>query len=143
MLIEFLLAQCPITPVDGYGGMVIEAAEEFNVNPRLLNTVVVQETRCWHGAVGSQDEIGLVQLHPGVWSHPYNWNWLSTELGWDSLDDALDPFQNLRAGAWLLSVNMMLAGGDYRLALAKYNGSFEYADEVLRRFNTYWEDCEL
>lgn len=143
MLVEFLLAQCPLDPPEGYGGMLIEAAEEFNVNPRLLNTVVVQETRCWHGAVGAQGEIGLVQLHPGVWSHPYNWNWLSTELGWERLEDALDPQENLRAGAWLLSVNMMPAGGDHRLALAKYNGSFEYADAVLERFYDYWEDCEL
>jgi soluble lytic murein transglycosylase-like protein len=143
MLIEFLLAQCPLEPPVGYAGMVIEAAEEFNVNPRLLNTVVVQETRCSHTVVGSQGEVGLVQLHPGIWTHPYNWNWLSSELGWERFEDALDPFQNLRAGAWLLNVNRKLSGGDIHGSLTKYNGSSAYADVVLERFDLYWEDCEL
>ena len=143
MLIEFLLAQCALEPPVGYAGMVIEAAEEFNINPRLLNTVVVQETRCNHGAIGAQGEIGLVQLHPVVWSHPYNWNWISTDLSWDGLEDARDPYQNLRAGAWLIHINLMLSGGDMHAALTKYNGSSAYADEVLERFATYWEDCEL
>ena len=140
MLIEFLLAQCSLEPPVGYAGMVIEAAEEFNVDPRLLNTVVVQETRCHHGAIGSQGEIGLVQLHPVVWSNPYNWNWLSTELSWDGLEEARDPYQNLRAGAWLLHTNRVLAGGDLRMSLTMYNGSSKYADDVIRRYEMYWEE---
>ena len=140
MLLELLLAQCPLTPPDGYGGMVLSAAEEFAIDPKVLNSLVVQETRCNHDAVGSQGEIGLVQLHPGVWSHPYNWGWLSAELGWDSLDDALDPEENLRAGAWLLRVNLILSGGDLEMALTKYNGSREYALQVLERYDSHWDE---
>jgi len=143
MLVDLILAQCTLPPPAGYAGMVIEAAEEFNINPRMLNTVVVQETRCNHGAVGAQGEIGLVQLHPGVWSHPYNWSWLSTDLAWDGLEEARDPYENLRSGAWLLRINLRLSGGDIREALTRYNGSPAYADEVIDRYEMYWEGCDL
>ncbi len=139
MLVELLLAQCPLTPPEGYPGMVLAAAEEFSIDPKVLNSLVVQETRCNHSAVGAQGEIGLVQLHPEVWSHPYNWGWLSAELDWNSLDTARDPEENLRAGAWLLSVNLLLSGGDLEMALTRDNGSNEYALEVLQRYDAHWE----
>lgn len=143
MLFDLLAAQCPLEPVEDYAAMVIDASQEFNVDPRILNSVVVQETRCNHSAVGAQGEIGLVQLHPQVWSHPYNWNMLSSALGWEHLNEALDPFQNLRAGAWLLGLNKALSNGDLHGALSRYNGSSAYADEVLLRYEMYWQGCEL
>ena len=143
MLAELLLGQCPLEPPPHYADMVVLAASEFNLDPRMLNTVVVQETRCSHEAVGAQGEVGLVQLHPVVWSHPYNWGWLSQDLDWESLEDAQDPYQNLRAGAWLLNVNLGLSGGDMRAALTMYNGSPVYAEEVLNRYADYWSQCEL
>jgi soluble lytic murein transglycosylase-like protein len=140
MLVEFLLAQCTMEPPAGYAGMVIEAAEEFNIDARLLNTVVVQESGCNARAIGGQNEIGLVQLHPVIWSHPYNWNWLSTELTWNGLEEAWKPEENLRAGAWLLSINRKLANGDLRMSLTMYNGSEVYADQVISKYEIYWEE---
>tara|TARA_Y100001973_G_C5165702_1_gene316008 strand:- start:837 stop:1268 length:432 start_codon:yes stop_codon:yes gene_type:complete len=142
MLTELIAAQCILTPPKNYGDMVVLAAEEFGIDPRILSSIVNQETKCMHSAIGSQGEVGLVQLHPGVWSDPYNLQWIKRSLGWMDLSYAQDPYQNLRAGAWILSVNLQLAGGDMHGALKLYNGASIYADKVMADHAVYWEGCE-
>ena len=66
MLPQLIAAQCILTPPENYGDMVVLASQEFEIDPRVLSSIVNQETKCMHSAVGAQGELGLVQLHPGV-----------------------------------------------------------------------------
>jgi hypothetical protein len=79
---------CPYGVPDNYENILEMVSEEFEVPATLLHAVVYQETRCNMDAIGSQGEIGLMQLHPVVWAHPANWLLMKEGTGWDSFQEA-------------------------------------------------------
>jgi soluble lytic murein transglycosylase-like protein len=86
-----------------------EAAQAAGIKPEWLLAVVSRKSEGRPCAVSPAGAAGLMQLMPAT----------IEEL---KLADALDPRQNLAAGARLLKQLLDRNGGDFERALAAYNG---------------------
>lgn len=78
--------------------IVDHAAQHYNIPPRLLASVIWQETRFRSGQRGQAGEIGLMQIMP---SSALEWA-KSQKINPLRLDDMVDPTTNTMAGAWYL-----------------------------------------
>lgn len=107
-----------------------QAALSAGVNPDIFNALITTESHWDPYALSPKGAIGLTQLMPGT--------------AGDLRVNAYDPIDNLKGGATYLAKMLGLSGGDYRVALAKYNAGpnatgnalaagYSYADTVLAR----------
>jgi soluble lytic murein transglycosylase-like protein len=98
--------------------------------PQLLLAVIDVESAFDPFAVSSAGAVGLMQVMP-FWP---------TQLGL-SRRDLINVEMNIRMGAAILEYYMRVERGDYRRALARYNGSLgrrAYPDLVLARLDQRW-----
>jgi len=131
---------CPYGVPDNYQNVLEMVSEEFEVPASLLHVVIYQESRCYMDAIGGQGEIGLMQLHPIVWSHPANWILMKEGTGWESFQEAEHWDENVRGGAWLLSFWYKASGGSWPLALRWYNGAGPEAEQYAHEVLKLWEE---
>lgn len=88
--------------------IIHEAARENNLDPKLINAVIEQESKFNPNAVSEAGALGLMQLMPGT----------AQQLG---VKNALNPTENVRAGTKYLSSLLNRYQGDVVLALSAYN----------------------
>ena len=109
------------------------AAQEFDVEPALLATVIIRESGCRPDVMGLQGEIGLGQINPFVWKRPLINAGLIEHAG-----HLYDPERNLRSSSYILSRMLKRSKGDTWGALRRYNGSGKraraYADEAFKMY---------
>lgn len=91
-----------------YDDFIIEAANTYGLDPRLIRSIVQVESAFNHMAVSRAGAKGLMQLKPS----------LAREL---RVHDPFDPQQNIMGGARYLRRLLDMHEGDIRLALASYN----------------------
>lgn len=99
--------------------------------PQLVLAVIDVESAFDPFAVSSAGAVGLMQVMP-FWPR---------ELGL-SIRDLLDVELNIRMGTSILAYYLTREDGDYRRALARYNGSLgrrSYPDLVLGRLQSSWQ----
>ena len=99
---------CPPLGTSELAPLVEQAAEQENLDPELLLSVIRQESAARPCAVSSKGAMGLMQLMPAT----------ALQLG---VSDAFDPKQNVNAGARLLKQLLQSYGGDLPLALGAFN----------------------
>jgi soluble lytic murein transglycosylase-like protein len=108
-----------------------EAAQEFDVEPALLATVIIRESGCRPEVMGLQGEIGLGQINPFVWKNTLRREGLIEYTG-----QLYNAEINLRCSSYILSRMLKRSKGDTWGALRRYNGSGKraraYADEAYR-----------
>lgn len=100
-----------VAPLDAqhvYDDLIAEAAEKYNLDPRMIRAVMQTESGFNPLAVSPVGAIGLMQLMPEV----------AAELG---ADDPMDPRQNIMAGSRYLRQLLTAHRGNVKLALASYN----------------------
>lgn len=85
-----------------------EAAETYQVDVKLLKSVAYVESSFRTGVTSKCGAMGVMQLMPSTAKH-------------FGVQDAYDPYQNIMAGANLLSTLLKRYDGDVELALAAYN----------------------
>jgi soluble lytic murein transglycosylase-like protein len=95
-------------PPRPYDDLIIEAAETYGLDPRLIRSVVQVESAFNPMAVSPAGAKGLMQLRPI----------LAREL---RVHNPFDPRQNIMGGARYLRRLLDMHDGDIRLALASYN----------------------
>jgi soluble lytic murein transglycosylase-like protein len=95
-------------PQRPYDDLIIEAAETYGLDPRLIRSIVQVESAFNPMAVSPAGAKGLMQLRPI----------LAREL---RVHDPFDPRQNIMGGARYLRRLLDMHEGDIRLALASYN----------------------
>lgn len=96
------------THVKQYRQLVMEAARQSEVDPRLLHAVIAVESGYNPQAVSAKGAIGLMQLMPDT----------ARRYG---IGNLRDPLQNLLGGASYLRDLLKLFNNDVSLALAAYN----------------------
>lgn len=99
--------------------------------PQLVLAVIDVESSFDPFAVSSAGAVGMMQVMP-FWPR---------ELGLTTRD-LLDVEMNIRMGSSILAYYLELERGDYRRALARYNGSLgrrAYPDLVLSRLQSRWQ----
>lgn len=102
-----------LVPVQ-YRDLVIDMADRFNLDPRIIAAVGSVESQWYARALGTHGDSGLMQILPSTAQ------WIAGRLGWESYD-LYDPQTNMTMGAWYLYV-LHKQYGDWNQALAAYNG---------------------
>jgi soluble lytic murein transglycosylase-like protein len=97
-----------VPPRGPYDDLIIEAARTYDLDPRLIRSVVQVESAFNAMAVSPAGAKGLMQLRPI----------LAREL---RVHNPFDPRQNIMGGARYLRRLLDMHEGDIRLALASYN----------------------
>ncbi len=98
-----------------YDGLIEGAASSASVEANLLRAVIVVESGFNPRAVSKKGALGLMQLMPAT----------AARFG---ATNAMDPRQNVAAGARYLKFLMDRFGHNVRLALAAYNAGEEAVD---------------
>lgn len=99
----------PVSSADPYGGYIANAAQTYNVDPRLIRAVIQTESSGRPSVVSNQGAVGLMQVEP------------DTAKGMGVHGDLTDPQTNINAGTQYLSQLL----GRYRspeAALMAYHG---------------------
>ena len=103
-------------PTDRWDGVIAHASRDYLLDPALVKAVIHAESLFDAYAVSRAGARGLMQLMPAT----------ARAVG---VDDAFDPWQNIRGGARYLRYLMRRFEGTLELSLAAYNAG---ADAVLR-----------
>lgn len=98
-----------------YDALIEQAAHAAAIEPNLLRAVIVVESGFNPQAVSKKGALGLMQLMPAT----------ARRFG---AANALDPAQNLMAGARYLKFLMERFGRNKNLAIAAYNAGEEAVD---------------
>lgn len=140
-----------VSPGDGYLDVpmtrevqddVRAIADEYGVPFELVMAVCYVESGFDPYAISSHGDAGLMQIAP------VNHGWVASDLGCVNLYDEL---QNVRAGTHILADKIAGSGGDYTIALMKYNRgdvvalqqmsegifSTDYTEKVLGKYYEY------
>ena len=140
-----------VVPGDGYLDVpmtrdvqdgVRAISDEYGVPFELVMAVCYVESGFDPYAISSHGDAGLMQIAP------VNHEWVASDLGCTNLYDEL---QNVRAGTHILADKIAGSGGDYTIALMKYNRgdavaleqmsqgiySTDYTDRVLGKYYEY------
>ena len=122
-----------------YGEHILEAAERFGVHPFMVASIIIRESTVKQNA-RSRYAYGLMQV-----------NWKAHRKGLkaafnhiQTLDDLLQPRNNILAGTWIFSWYLRSCGGSTDKALAKYLGRSgkKYIKRVLALYNEMLGDFE-
>jgi soluble lytic murein transglycosylase-like protein len=110
-------ADCPPIADPELTPMIESAAKQHQVEPKLIRSVIEQESAFHACAISSKGAKGLMQLMPAT-------------IDQFKVDDAFDPQQNIEAGATYLRQLMDKYKGDLKLALAAYNSGPATVDKT-------------
>jgi soluble lytic murein transglycosylase-like protein len=119
-----------------YASHVLDAGKLFGVDPLVLASILVRESRA-NASAKNRSNIGLMQV---------NWKAHEKNLpkafpGIRSVRDLFDPRNNILAGAWIFSCYHRSAGGDLAKSLKKYvGGGSGYVEKVLSAYRTLKND---
>jgi hypothetical protein len=95
-------------PTDRWDGVIRHASRDYKVEPALVKAVIHAESLFDSNAVSRKGAQGLMQLMP-------------TTAGFVGVEDAFDPWQNIRGGTRYLQYLMRRFRGNLELSLAAYN----------------------
>jgi soluble lytic murein transglycosylase len=98
VLVVALAGAALVRRIHRYDRLIVEAAREYKVDPRLISAVIWRESRFKPGLRGGAGEIGLMQV-----TEPAAREWAQAEGIEDfEAEDLFHPRVNLRAGTWYL-----------------------------------------
>ena len=100
-----------------WDGVISIAGRSHDISPALVKAVIHAESAFDPRAISSKGARGLMQLMPET----------ARELG---VDDSLNPWQNIEAGARYLSSMIQRFDGDLSLGLAAYHAG----ERAVRRY---------
>ncbi|WP_024822987.1 MULTISPECIES: transglycosylase SLT domain-containing protein [Aminobacterium] len=121
-----------------YAHYVLEAGNQFGVDPFIVASIIIKESRAYHEA-RSKAAYGLMQINWKV--HRNNIGKAFSHI--KSLAEMMKPKNNISVGTYIFSCYLNSADGDLAKALASYCGGnntkyikniFSYQQELDARF---------
>ena len=110
-------ADCPPIADPELTPLIDTAAMQHQVEPKLIRSVIEQESAFHACAISPKGAKGLMQLMPAT-------------IGQFKVEDAFDPRQNIEAGATYLRQLLDKYKGDLKLTLAAYNSGPATVDKT-------------
>jgi soluble lytic murein transglycosylase-like protein len=110
-------ADCPPIADPELSPLIEIAAKQHQVEPKLIRSVIEQESAFHACAISPKGAKGLMQLMPAT-------------IDQFKVGDAFDPQQNIEAGATYLRQLLDKYKGDLKLALAAYNSGPATVDKT-------------
>jgi soluble lytic murein transglycosylase-like protein len=110
-------SDCPPVADPELTPLIESAAKVHQVEPKLIRSVIEQESAFHACAISSKGAKGLMQLMPAT-------------IEQFKVGDAFDPEQNIEAGATYLRQLLDKYKGDLKLALAAYNSGPATVDKT-------------
>lgn len=106
-------------------------ADEYEVDPFLVASVICVESSFDKNANSSKDARGLMQIMPDTGQ------WIASKMGIDNFDNEqlFDPDTNIKMGTWYLNNLSNQFDGNIELALAAYNGGSGNVSKWLKDTN--------
>lgn len=98
---------------EGVEKLVRLMAVRYELLPNMYSALIKTESSFNPHAISVKGCVGLAQVCPQTWAK---------ELGFERWSDLKVPYNNLMAGAIILRQYLDESGGDYSIALQKYNG---------------------
>lgn len=100
-----------------YQTEIVNFSNYHQLNPSLVGAMVFVESGFNPKVISHKGAMGLMQIMPNTGQ------WVAKELGEanHSMEDLLNPVNNLRVGTWYLAYLKRLHNGNVYLALASYN----------------------
>ncbi len=117
----------------GYAQIIREYAKKYALNPFILYSLILQESRFKPDAVSNAGALGIMQIMPLTASRVAKQISLTTF----SPDLLLDPQINLGIGTWYFKKLMTKYNNNYVLSLAAYNAGEKAVDMWL----AHSDDC--
>ena len=116
-----------------YQGFLYWMSEKYDLDFYLLVALIETESDFKADLISETNDYGLMQINE------MNHEWLSQELG---ITDFLDPYQNMKAGCYVLSKLMDSCDGNVTKALMSYNMGYEEADKLWKNgiYSTKYSD---
>ena len=116
-----------------YQGFLYWMAEKYDLDFYLLVALIETESDFQADLISETNDYGLMQINK------MNHEWLSKEL---DITDFLDPYQNMKAGCYVLSKLMDSCDGNVTKALMSYNMGYEEADTLWKNgiYSTKYSD---
>jgi hypothetical protein len=128
-----------IPTASNYASHVLEAAGEFGIHPFMIASIIIRESTVRQNA-RSRYAYGLMQI-----------NWKAHRKGLTkafstirTLDDLLQPRNNIFAGTYIFSWYLRSSDGDMDKALSKYLGRTgkKYVSRVMSGYRDMIKDLE-
>lgn len=122
-----------------YGEYILEASELFGINPFLIAAMIIKESTVRYKA-RSRYAYGLMQVN---WNaHKYGLR--SAFSGIQTLNDLIQPRNNILAGTYIFSCYLDSSVGDISEALAKYLGTNgkRYITRVMKNYEVMLAEFE-
>lgn len=110
--------QSPPVKVPPFHNYVLQAAQEYHVDPALIRAIIMVESSNNPRAVSHRGAQGLMQLMP-------------TTAKWLGVQDTFNPEANINGGVRYFKRLLDRFDGDVELALAAYNAGSRY----VRKYN--------
>ena len=116
-----------------YQGFLYLMSEKYDLDFYLLLALIETESDFQTDLISETNDYGLMQINK------MNHEWLSKEL---DITDFLDPYQNMKAGCYVLSKLMDSCDGNVTKALMSYNMGYEEADTLWKNgiYSTKYSD---
>ena len=116
-----------------YQGFLYLMAKKYDLDFYLLVALIETESDFQADLISETNDYGLMQINK------MNHEWLSKEL---DITDFLDPYQNMKAGCYVLSKLMDSCDGNVTKALMSYNMGYEEADTLWKNgiYSTKYSD---
>lgn len=116
----FLLMASPLRQIYApvrYRELLKHYADKYNLDWRLVSSIVYHESRFRYKAVSNKGAVGLMQIMPETGRE------IARKLGWQdfSLENLFSPIVNLEFGCYYFNCLLKEFNNDTRMALAAYN----------------------
>lgn len=118
---------------EGYAQIIREYAKKYTMDPAILYSLILQESRYKPDAVSSAGALGIMQIMPSTASR------VAKDISLTTFSPGLllDPQINLGIGTWYFKKLMNKYDNNYVLSLAAYNAGEKSVDAWL----AHSDDC--
>ncbi len=125
-----------------YDDLIERQARVFRLDERLVWSLIYEETyfRAWK--VGAADEVGLMQVTPGVardWAKETGFHGFEKQASQNVVEFLRDPERNIQAGCWYLEKlreNYRGRPAETAMTLAAYNAGPSRVEEWTKTTDT-------